>query len=249
MHWNCGNVFPTCARARARRAFRDQVGGDTWSTYVRPSRSHLPFYVCRTLIGYTEKIQIWVDIFLLSGADVADGCHSQFEMDRINICGIFETIQVIQDQSMDGRLRRNPIYARILFKYPLAQTVNFKSERYDETRVLTLRTWRISNSLPLKISTFQYAVSPSTCRSHTLSRLNLGKPRFNINFSNTIWRMARSLHISPITAPVWFSSTHNLASFSDVGDSVRPVRGTAYDDAKSSYAPSWNSVRLCLPVA
>ena len=83
-----------------------------------------------------------------------------------------------------------------------------------ETRVLTLRTWCIRNflsSLPLKISAFQCAVSSSTCRSHTLSRLNLGKPRFNINYSNTIWRMARSPHISPITAPVWFSSRHDLA--------------------------------------
>ena len=70
-----------------------------------------------------------------------------------------------------------------------------------------------------------------------------GKPRFNISYSNTIWRMARSPNISPITAPVWFSSTHILAWFSDVGDSVRPVRGTAYDDAKSSDAPSWSTVR------
>ena len=34
----------------------NQVGGDTWSTYVRPSGSRLSFYVRRTLIGYTEKI-------------------------------------------------------------------------------------------------------------------------------------------------------------------------------------------------
>ena len=33
-----------------------QVGGDTWSTYVRPSGSRLSFYVRRTLIGWTEKI-------------------------------------------------------------------------------------------------------------------------------------------------------------------------------------------------
>ena len=33
-----------------------QVGGDTWSAYVRPSGSRLSFYVRRTLIGYTEKI-------------------------------------------------------------------------------------------------------------------------------------------------------------------------------------------------
>ena len=62
---------------------------------------------------------------------------------------------------MDGRLRRNPIYARIFFKYLIAQPVNFKSENYDETRVLTLRSWRISNflgSLPLKIAAFQCAV-------------------------------------------------------------------------------------------
>ena len=63
--------------------------------------------------------------------------------------------------SVDGRLWRNPVYARIFFKYLLAQTINSKSERYNETRVLTLRTRRISNSLsplPLKISAFQCAV-------------------------------------------------------------------------------------------
>ena len=50
------------------------------------------------------------------------------------------------------------IYARIFCKYLFAQAVNFKSESYDETQVLTLRTRRISNflsSLPLKISAFQ----------------------------------------------------------------------------------------------
>ena len=53
-----------------------------------------------------------------------------------------------------------PIFTKI-FKYLLVQTVNFKSERYDETRVLTLCTLHISNlqsSLPLKISTFQCTV-------------------------------------------------------------------------------------------
>ena len=63
--------------------------------------------------------------------------------------------------SMDGRLWRNPIYARIFFKYLLAQTVNFKSDRYGETRVFTLRTRRISNFLipmPLEISALQCAV-------------------------------------------------------------------------------------------
>ena len=60
---------------------------------------------------------------------------------------------------------------------------------------------------------FNALSTPSTCRSQTLSRPNLGNPRFNINHSNTIWRMARSPHISPIAAPVWFSSTHNLATW------------------------------------
>ena len=58
-------------------------------------------------------------------------------------------------------LWRNPIYARIFIKYLLAQPVNFKSERYDETRVLTLRTRQISNllsSMLLKLSAFQCAV-------------------------------------------------------------------------------------------
>ena len=43
----------------------------------------------------------------------------------------------------------------------LAQPVNFKSQRYDETRALTLRTRQISNflsSMLLKISAFQCAV-------------------------------------------------------------------------------------------
>ena len=73
-------------------------GGDTWSTYVRPSGSRLSFYVRRTLIGYTVKILARIDIFSLSGADLTGQCHSQFEMDRIDICGIFETIRVIQGQ-------------------------------------------------------------------------------------------------------------------------------------------------------
>ena len=62
---------------------------------------------------------------------------------------------------MNGRLWRNPIYGRNFFSYLLAQPVNFKSERYDETWVLTLRTRWISNilsSLPLEISAFQWAV-------------------------------------------------------------------------------------------
>ena len=62
---------------------------------------------------------------------------------------------------MHARLWRNPIYATIFIKYLLAQPVNFKSERYDETRVLTLRTQQISNLLSpmlLKISAFQCAV-------------------------------------------------------------------------------------------
>ena len=59
-------------------AICEQVGGDTWSTYLRPSGLHLPFYV-----------QTWVDIFSFSGAELTGQCHSQFEMDIINICGIF----------------------------------------------------------------------------------------------------------------------------------------------------------------
>ena len=101
-------------------------------------------------------------------------------------------------------LWRNPIYSIIFFKY-LAQTVNFKSERCDETRVLILRIRRISNLL--RHPPFNALSTPSTCRSQTLPRLNLGKtPRFNINYSSTLWRMAWSPHISPIAAPVKFSS-------------------------------------------
>ena len=54
-----------------------------------------------------------------------------------------------------------PFRKKIFIKYLLAQPVNFKSERYDETRVLTLRTRQISNllsSMLLKISAFQCAV-------------------------------------------------------------------------------------------
>ena len=38
------------------------------------------------------------DMFSLSGADLIGQCHSQFEMDRIDMCGILETIRVIQGQ-------------------------------------------------------------------------------------------------------------------------------------------------------
>ena len=118
--------------------------------------------------------------------------------------------------SMDGRLWRNLIYARIVFKYLLVQTANLKSEIYDEIRVLTIRTRRISNFYVPCLSIYPPSnalPTPSTCRSQTLSRLNLGKPRFNMNYSKTIWRLARSAHISPIAAPVWFSSTHNLVTW------------------------------------
>ena len=100
--WNISGVTNCVAfpfdREECNAVVLYQVGGDTWSTYVRPSGSRLPFYVRRTLIGYTEEIQICVDIFSLSGADLTGQCHSQFEMDRINICAIFETIRVIQGQ-------------------------------------------------------------------------------------------------------------------------------------------------------
>ena len=65
------------------------------------------------------------------------------------------------EHRMDGRLWLNPIFARNLFKYLLAQIVNLKSERCDETQVNTLRTRRISklpSSLPLMLSVFQCAV-------------------------------------------------------------------------------------------
>ena len=147
---------------------------------------------------------------------------------------------------MDGRLWWNPIYARIFFKYLLAKAINFKSERYDESRVRTLRTRRISNilsPLPLKISAFQCAVYAVNVSITNLFPPESRENRFNINYSNTIWRVASSPHNSPITAPVWFSSTHNLTWFSDVGYSVRPVRGAAYDDAQSSWVLSLGTVR------
>ena len=58
-------------------------------------------------------------------------------------------------------LLTEPHICKNLRKYLLAQPVNFKSERYGETRVLTLRTRQISNllsSMLLKISAFQCAV-------------------------------------------------------------------------------------------
>ena len=48
--------IPRALQAISKLVSFNQVGGDTWSTYVRPSGSRLPFYVRRTLIGYTEKI-------------------------------------------------------------------------------------------------------------------------------------------------------------------------------------------------
>ena len=77
----------------------------------------------------------------------------------------------------------------------------------------------------------------------TLRLTAFRETRLNINHSNTIWRMASYPHISPITAPVWFSCMHNLAWFSDVGYSVRPIHGAAYDDAKSSWIVSLGTVR------
>ena len=37
-------------------------------------------------------------MFSLSGAELIGQCHSQFDMDRIDMCGILETIRVIQGQ-------------------------------------------------------------------------------------------------------------------------------------------------------
>ena len=54
-----------------------------------------------------------------------------------------------------------PHLCKNLLHYLLAQSVNFKAERYDETRVLTLCTRRIGNflsSMALKVSAFQCAV-------------------------------------------------------------------------------------------
>ena len=52
-------------------------------------------------------------------------------------------------------------FARIVFKYLVAETDSFESERYYETRVPIIRTGQISNllsSLPLKIFAFQRTV-------------------------------------------------------------------------------------------
>ena len=60
-----------------------------------------------------------------------------------------------------------PHICKNILQIPPPQTVNFKSERFDETRVLTLRTRLISNFLsflPLKTSAFQcvvYAINAS----------------------------------------------------------------------------------------
>ena len=132
----------------------------------------------------------------------------------------------------------------------------FQIKRYDETWVLTLRTRWISNflmALPHKISAFQcavYAINVSITNAFPPESREIS---FNINYSNTIWHVARATHISPIAASVWFSSTNNLAWFNDTGYSVRPVGETAYDDAKSSCAPSLSTARrsaaapTCLP--
>ena len=67
-------------------------------TYVHPGR------ICR----FTYVVR-WSDIPRKSRHgltyfhfpvlhDLIGQCHSQFEIDRINLCGIFETIRVIQDQ-------------------------------------------------------------------------------------------------------------------------------------------------------
>ena len=89
-------------------------------------------------------------------------------------------------------------------------------KRYDETRVLTLRTRRISNllsSLPIKISAFQCAVYAINVSLTNVFPPESRETPFNIYHSNTIWRVERSPYISPIAAPVWLSSTHNLVTW------------------------------------
>ena len=144
---------------------------------------------------------------------------------------------------MHGRLWRNPIYSTIFIKYLLVQPVNFKSERYDETWILTLRTRQISNllsSMLLKISAFQCAVyainvtitnafppkSSETPVQHKLFQYNMTYDKITPHFTN------RSASIIQFYA--WFSI------ISDVGV-LSPC--TWYGDAKSSCAPGFSGVR------
>ena len=61
-------------------------------TSVNPGRACLFTYAVRWS-GIPRKSRPWVGIFSLSGADLTGQCPSQFEMYRINICGIFETVR------------------------------------------------------------------------------------------------------------------------------------------------------------
>ena len=64
------------------------------------------------------------------------GCKTCLDTKPVLDQGRFCSLTGVRCTSMRGRLWRNPIYATIFIKYFLAQPVNFKSEMYDETRVL-----------------------------------------------------------------------------------------------------------------
>ena len=98
---------------------------------------------------------------------------------------------------------------------------NPNQKKYEETLVLT---------------------GTSTWQSMTFFRLNLGKPRFNLYYSNTIWHIARSLPFQDLSqSQCQYNSV--LSIIFDVGDSVCRVRRTTYNDAKSSCAPRLCAVR------
>ena len=130
-------------------------GVDTRSTYVRPSGSHLPFYVRRTLIAYIEKIQTWVDIFSLPCAFVTGQCHSQFEMDRkktfvvfLKLFGSFRVNMGFPNPVSKQTIRQSSHQSCVIF-FIWRQNANrnkINNCQYWET------CWRVSHFIPKRLN-------------------------------------------------------------------------------------------------
>ena len=181
----------------------DQIGGDTWSTCVRPSGSHLPFYVRRTLIGYTEKIQTWVDIFSLSGTDLTGQC-----------C----TLPAAREQAGQTASAEQAAssYAQVLANNR-ADLVNRNLTLSDENA----RLKDVINTLRQDNASLQQRLDGYEQRLQTLEKSMLGGTQADIAVSvpNTNTTSVGSAHNIGVHNTTSVGSTHNTTP---VGDAHRP---------------------------
>ena len=135
--------------------------------------------------------------------------------------------------SMDGRLWRNRTLQESFSNIALRNKENFKSEKYDETRVLTKRTWRISklpSSLPLKMLAFQCVVCViylSIADAFPPESREIPGQNELFNYNMTYGKVSPILLIAVL---VWFSFKHSLWAWG-IPFALGVVHRTVYDDA------------------